>query len=300
MNRREFTRLAGLSTAAALLARGTMANATEAKPPAAAAAPVATKESADQQHMEAMARYGDLVGGKTVTIGMLVYPGMFLLDLVGPLAMFESMLNREIHLVWKDRQPVGHEKPEHRALVPVTPTTTFADCPRDLDVLFVPGGVPGTLTMMEDPEVLAFLADRGSRARFVTSVCTGSLVLGAAGLLKGYKATSHWLTRDVLAEFGAIPTAGRIVVDRNRVTGGGVTAGLDFGLELVAQLRNRDYAEAVQLYLEYDPQPPFDSGTPEKASPLVNQFVGEMFAGLKDAATVTARRAQSRLVKPVG
>ena len=182
----------------------------------------------------------------------------------------------------------------------MTPTTTFADCPRDLDVLFVPGGVPGTLTMMEDPEVLAFLADRGSRARFVTSVCTGSLVLGAAGLLKGYKATSHWLTRDVLAEFGAIPTAGRIVVDRNRVTGGGVTAGLDFGLELVAQLRNRDYAEAVQLYLEYDPQPPFDSGTPEKASPLVNQFVGEMFAGLKDAATVTARRAQSRLVKPVG
>jgi cyclohexyl-isocyanide hydratase len=296
MNRREFTRLAGLSTAAALLGRGAVASASPSNPPAEKAAATATKETADQQHMEAMARYASLVGGDKVTIGMLVYPGMFLQDLVGPLAMFEAMLNREIHLVWKNREPVGHEKPEHRALVPVTPTTTFAECPRELDVLFVPGGVPGTLTMMEDPEVLAFLADRGSRARFVTSVCTGSLVLGAAGLLKGYKATSHWLTRDVLAEFGAIPTAGRIVVDRNRVTGGGVTAGLDFGLEL----RSKDYAEAVQLYLEYDPHPPFDSGTPEKASPLVNQFLGEMFAGLKDAAAATARRAQGRLIVPAG
>lgn len=300
MNRREFTRLAGLSTAAALLGRGAVASASPSNPPAEKAAATATKETADQQHMEAMARYASLVGGDKVTIGMLVYPGMFLQDLVGPLAMFEAMLNREIHLVWKNREPVGHEKPEHRALVPVTPTTTFAECPRELDVLFVPGGVPGTLTMMEDPEVLAFLVDRGSRARFVTSVCTGSLVLGAAGLLKGYKATSHWLTRDVLAEFGAIPTAGRIVVDRNRVTGGGVTAGLDFGLELVAQLRSKDYAEAVQLYLEYDPHPPFDSGTPEKASPLVNQFLGEMFAGLKDAAAATARRAQGRLIVPAG
>jgi cyclohexyl-isocyanide hydratase len=300
MNRREFTRLAGLSTAAALLGRGAVAQASPSNPSAEKAAATATKETADQQHMEAMARYASLVGGDKVTIGMLVYPGMFLQDLVGPLAMFEAMLNREIHLVWKNREPVGHEKPEHRALVPVTPTTTFAECPRELDVLFVPGGVPGTLTMMEDPEVLAFLADRGSRARFVTSVCTGSLVLGAAGLLKGYKATSHWLTRDVLAEFGAIPTPGRIVVDRNRVTGGGVTAGLDFGLELVAQLRSKDYAEAVQLYLEYDPHPPFDSGTPEKASPLVNQFLGEMFAGLKDAASATARRAQGRLIVPAG
>ena len=293
MTRREFALLAALGSASAMLGRSGSA---AAAPPEAAAAPaVATKESADEIHQDAMQRYAALLSGPKVTIGMLVYPGMFLQDLVGPLAMFESLMNREIHLVWKNRQPVANEKPEHPAFIPVTPTTTFADCPRNLDVLFVPGGVPGTLTMMEDTEVIGFLKEQGKTARFITSVCTGSLILGAAGLLNGYRATSHWVTRDVLSEFGAIPTPGRIVVDRNRVTGGGVTAGLDFGLKLVALLRSEDYAKAVQLYLEYDPQPPFDSGSPEKAPAVVNQFLGEMFVGLKDTAVATARRAQARL-----
>ena len=288
MNRRDFAKLAAaLGTANALLPQNSLANET----PAAAA----TKESADAHHQDAMERYASLTGGDKVVIGMVLYPGMFLQDLVGPLAVFESLMNREIHLLWKDKNLVGNEGPTQTALIPVRPTTSFAECPDKLDVLFVPGGVPGTLTMMEDPQVLQFLAHQGKTARYVTSVCTGSLVLGAAGLLKGYKATSHWATHDVLAELGAIPTKGRVVVDRNRITGGGVTAGIDFGLTLAALLRSEDYAKAIQLYLEYDPAPPFDSGSPEKAPAVVNQFLGDMFAGLRETAFATARRA-SKLI----
>lgn len=284
MNRRDFAKLAAaLGSANALLNQNSLANET----PAAAA----TKESADAHHQDAMERYASLTGGDKVVIGMVLYPGMFLQDLVGPLAVFESLMNREIHLLWKDKNLVGNEGPNQTALIPVRPTTTFAECPAKLDVLFVPGGVPGTLTMMEDPEVLKFLSRTGATARYVTSVCTGSLVLGAAGLLKGYKATSHWATHDVLGELGAIPTKGRVVVDRNRITGGGVTAGIDFGLTLAALLRSEDYAKAIQLYLEYDPAPPFDSGSPEKAPAVVNQFLGDMFAGMRDTAFATARRA---------
>lgn len=282
MDRREFIKL---TTLAALMAKVGAATANEQQ---------VTKESADQHHEQVMQQYAELMGGPKLTIGMLVYPGMFLLDLVGPLAVFESLMNREIHLVWKSLDQVANEKPEHKTLIPVKPTTTFKDCPDNLDVLFVPGGVPGTLTMMENPEVIQFLKDKGKTARFITSVCTGSLILGAAGLLEGYKATSHWVTLDILKELGAIPTKERIVVDRNRITGGGVTAGIDFGLKIVSLLRNENYAKAVQLYLEYDPAPPFDAGSPEKAPAIANQFLNEMFAGLKDAAKQTAMRAHKR------
>jgi cyclohexyl-isocyanide hydratase len=264
-----------------------------AKQPAAVAAP--SKQAADEHHLATMDRYAPLIGGPKITIGMLVYPGMFLQDLVGPLTVFEALMNKEIHLLWKNLEPVGNESPGPAALIPVKPTTTFEQCPEQLDVLFVPGGVPGTFTMMEDLEVLAFLKSKGQTARYVTSVCTGSLILGAAGLLKGYKATSYWDTRDVLKELGAIPTKGRIVVDRNRITGGGVTAGIDFGLKLVALLKSRVYAEAVQLYLEYDPQPPFNAGSPEKAQPLARQFLKDMFAGMRANALATAKRAMRKL-----
>jgi cyclohexyl-isocyanide hydratase len=252
----------------------------------------ATKETAEQHHLDAMKRYEALTGGKNLKIGMLVYPGMFLQDLVGPLAVFESLMNREIYLIWKNKQVVANEKKEHKCLIPVTPTTTFKECPKNLDVLFVPGGVPGTFTMMEDPEVLDFLNQQGKTARYITSVCTGSLILGAAGLLKGYKATSHWTTLDVLSEFGAIPTKSRVVVDRNRITGGGVTAGIDFGLKIVSMLRSDDYAKAVQLYLEYNPEPPFDSGTPEKAPAVVYQFLNDMFAGMRQTAKTLAKKVR--------
>lgn len=259
-----------------------------------AAAGEATKESADQHHLNVIQKYKHLWDGPKLEIGMLVYPGMFLQDLVGPLTMFEALMNRDIHLLWKNRQPVGPEKPEHPGLIPVPPTRTFAECPERLDVLFVPGGVPGTLTMMEDKEVLDFLADRGSKARWVTSVCTGSLILGAAGLLKGYKATSYWATLDVLPTLGATPVKRRVVTDRNRITGGGVTAGLDFGLDLIARLRSPEYAKAVQLYLEYDPAPRFNAGTPAKAPREAREFMTQMFSGMNAAAHAAARRSVGR------
>lgn len=243
----------------------------------------------DQAMAEAATRHAALLAGPKLTIALMPYPGMFLQDLVGPLTLFEALMNREVLLVWKDTRPM----PVGSGMT-LTPTTTFEQCPLNLDVLFVPGGVPGTFAMMEDAEVLAFLASRGATARYVTSVCTGSLILGAAGLLTGYKATSYWSTRDVLAELGAIPTAGRVVVDRNRITGGGVTAGLDFGLRVIAELRSRAYAEAVQLYVEYDPHPPFSGGSPTTALPAAKAFVDDMVGPFAHTARDAARRSLPR------
>jgi cyclohexyl-isocyanide hydratase len=291
MDRRKFIRWTALSSFASVLLKSGWSEAEEIK-----SAP-ANHQSAEAEHLDAMQHYAELTAGPKAVIGMLVYPGMFLQDLVGPLTVFESLMNREIHLLWKDLDPVKQDTPGHPTLIPVTPTTTFEQCPEHLDVLFVPGGVPGTFNMMEDETVLKFLAGKGKAARFVTSVCTGSLILGAAGLLDGYKATSYWSMREVLKELGAIPTQGRIVIDRSRITGGGVTAGIDFGLKIAALLTSETYAQAIQLYLEYDPQPPFDAGSPEKAPPLARQFLSDMFAGMVQTAIVTARRAKARLAK---
>jgi cyclohexyl-isocyanide hydratase len=282
MQRRQFAQIAAWLSAGAAASTRVLA----AEP---------TKESADAHHRQAIQKYDSLTGGDKLVIGMLVYPGMFLQDLIGPLTVFEALMNKDIHLLWKNTDPVGNEPGQPKALVPITPTTAFKDCPPKLDVLFVPGGVPGTLTMMEDPEVLAFLAQQGATARYVTSVCTGSLILGAAGLLKGYRAASYWATRDVLRDLGAIPSRQRVVTDRNRITGGGVTAGIDFGLTLVAQLRSPAYAKTVQLYLEYDPAPPYNAGSPDKAPKLAVEFLTEMYAGMVDATRVIARRAMARL-----
>jgi cyclohexyl-isocyanide hydratase len=280
MNRRDFGTLSASAAVAALLSSF---DDVHAQTPAASG-------TADQDMAQAMKRNEKLLAGPHLTIAMLPFPGMFLQDFVGPLTMFEALLNRDVHIVWKNKEPIASG-----GSIRITPTTTFKDCPANLDVLFVPGGVPGTFAMMEDPEVLAFLADRGRTAKYVTSVCTGSLILGAAGLLKGYKAASYWSVRDVLEVFGAIPTDARVVVDRSRVTGGGVTAGLDFGLALVAQLRSQAYAEAVQLYVEYDPQPPFHAGSPKTAPRESRQFVDDMFGSLVGVARATAIRAQRRL-----
>jgi cyclohexyl-isocyanide hydratase len=193
---------------------------------------------------------------------MLVYPRFTTLDLIGPQHVF-SLLGAEFRtrLVWKDRSEIVSDTG-----VPIRPTMTFAECRPSPTVLFVPGGTDGTLRAMEDDDVRGFVSTMGTTATFVTSVCTGSLVLGAAGLLDGYRATSHWLALGALELFGATPVAERVVVDRNRVTGAGVTAGIDFALTLVSRLKDEAYAKTVQLMMEYDPQPPFDSGTPTAAS----------------------------------
>ncbi|MEQ1713912.1 MAG: DJ-1/PfpI family protein, partial [Hyphomicrobium sp.] len=160
----------------------------------------------------------------------------------------------------------------------------------DLDILCVPGGSGGTLAAMRDEATIAFLKDRGGRAKLVTSVCTGSLLLGAAGLLEGYRATSHWLARELLRDFGAEPIDQRVVVDRNRITGAGVTAGIDFGLSIVKQLRDEDYAKTVQLLAEYQPEPPLDAGTPGRAGPSTTKLVSDMFVPFMDEVRNIARR----------
>ena len=198
---------------------------------------------------------------------MLVYPGMILLDLTGPLTVF-NVMGAEVHLVWKDRVPVATD-----VGLPVQATTTLADAPKDPDILFVPGGLGGTVAAMGMPEVVAFLAECGAAAKWVTSVCTGSLLLGAAGLLRGYAATSHWYVVDQLAALGATPRHDRVVTDRNRMTGGGVTAGLDFGLTLAARIVGEDAAKRIQLLLEYAPRPPFDAGEPDSAGPALTDAV---------------------------
>jgi cyclohexyl-isocyanide hydratase len=214
---------------------------------------------------------------------------MVLLDLVAPQTVFNVSM-ATVHLVWKDLRPV----PTDVGLT-VQPTLTLADCPAQLDVLFVPGGLKGTVALMDDRDVLDFLASRGRTARYVTSVCTGSLLLGAAGLLRGYQATSHWYVRDLLPLMGATATPERVVVDRNRLTGGGVTAGLDFGLTLVAALRGEDVARRVQLVLEYDPRPPYAAGSPEAAGPSAADEVRRRRAALLSDAREAALRARARM-----
>jgi len=191
-------------------------------------------------------------------IGILIFPAVTQLDATGPAQVLARTPGATLHMIWKTRDPVKTD-----AGFSIVPTTTFAECP-PLDVICIPGGA-GQIDLMNDAETLAFVAAQGARARYVTSVCTGSLVLGAAGLLKGYKSACHWASRDLLAAFGAIPVAERVVRDRNRLSGGGVTAGIDFGLTLLAELAGEEVAQSVQLGLEYDPQPPFQSGSPEKA-----------------------------------
>jgi cyclohexyl-isocyanide hydratase len=204
-------------------------------------------------------------------IVMLLYPGFTALDLFGPHHFFVLMMGAKVHLVAKTMEPVLTD-----TSIRVTPTMTFADCPEKPTVFFVPGGTGGTLDAAKDETTRKFVEERGGSADYITSVCTGSVLLGAAGLLKGYKATSHWITRDLLSEFGAIPVDQRVVVDRNRITGAGVTSGLDFGLKLVQDLRNQQYAEAVQLFAEYDPQPPIDKGSQSKASPDISGLLMHM------------------------
>ncbi len=192
-------------------------------------------------------------------IGFLVFPDIQQLDLTGPFEMFSVLdVPKEVHLIGRTRATVTSTTG-----LTFSPTCTIADCPR-LDVLCVPGGI-GVNALLDDPDVLAFIRRQAETLTFVTSVCTGSLVLGAAGLLRGKRATSHWSAVDLLSRFGAIPTAGRVVRDGNIITAGGVTAGIDFALTVIAETFGRETAEACQLQLEYAPAPPFESGTPETA-----------------------------------
>ncbi|MFC5460407.1 DJ-1/PfpI family protein [Massilia niabensis] len=193
-----------------------------------------------------------------IQIGFLLFPNLTQLDLTGPVQILSRLPNAKVHLLWKNTAPVMTD-----AGFAIVPTGSFEGSPQ-LDVLCVPGGF-GIGELLADRETLDFLRRQGAGARYITSVCNGSLVLGAAGLLDGYRSACHWMWRKYLPRFGAEPVAQRIVHDRNRISGGGVTAGIDFSLALAAELAGEELAKTLQLAFEYDPQPPFDCGSPEKA-----------------------------------
>lgn len=208
-----------------------------------------------------------------ISVAFLVFPNVTQLDLTGPAQVLSRLGNVTLNLVWKDKEPVPTD-----AGFPLLPTATFDEVKR-ADILCVPGGL-GTMDVMQDAEVLDWLRKVASDADWVTSVCTGSLVLGAAGLLKGYKSACHWASIDQLGFFGATPVRERIVEDRNRFSGGGVTSGIDFALALAARIRGEDFARFIQLSIEYDPKPPFDAGSPEKVSPEILERYYKMIAAV--------------------
>ena len=224
----------------------------------------------------------------TLSVGMVLFPGLTQLDLAGPYEVLARMPGTTVYLVAATLAPVRTE----RGLT-ITPDATFEDVP-SLDVICVPGG-PGVDPLMEDARLLGFLRAQAPRARYVTSVCTGALLLGAAGLLQGYRATTHWLSLDLLPLFGAVPVKQRVVIDRNRLTGGGVTAGIDLGLALAAELYGRAVAEEIQLTIEYDPAPPFQSGSPRTAPPAVLQRVTRAREQSQAERRAIAERAAARL-----
>ena len=196
----------------------------------------------------------------TRRIGMLIFPRLTQLDMTGPYEVLARLPNTTVELVAATREPVTTDRG-----MQILPTTTYADCP-PLAVIMVPGG-PGQQDLMEDEEALGFLRRQAAQAQFITSVCTGSLVLAAAGLLKGKRATCHWASLEHLKPLGAIPVSEKVVVDGNIVTGAGVTSGIDFALSLAAILEGEEAAREIQLQIEYDPQPPFNSGSPKTAAP---------------------------------
>lgn len=223
-----------------------------------------------------------------IRVAFLLFPDVTQLDLTGPAQVLSRLGNVTIDLVAKTRDPVPTD-----AQFALTPTATFADY-GGCEILCVPGGF-GDQAVMEDAESLAWVRAMAEGATWVTSVCTGALILGAAGLLKGYRATTHWGSHHHLASFGAFPVHERVVFDRDRVTGGGVTAGIDFALALTAAIRGEAHARFVQLSLEYDPRPPFDSGSSERALPETVEGYRRMVARLAPDREERRRAVAARL-----
>ncbi|MDX2159556.1 MAG: DJ-1/PfpI family protein [Hyphomicrobiaceae bacterium] len=221
-------------------------------------------------------------------IGFLVFPHITQLDFTGPLQVLSRVPGAKVHLIWKRIEPVPSD-----TVLSIMPTQTLAECPQ-LDVICVPGGY-GTDDLMVDDDVLEFLRKQAVGAKYITSVCTGSTVLAAAGLLKGYRATSHWSAIDSLSLLGVIPSRERVCVDRNRITGGGVTAGIDMALMMAARLVDQPTAEGIQLGIEYNPAPPFNAGSLETAPAAVVSTLKERMAPSAARRIEIARRAAARL-----
>ena len=217
------------------------------------------------------------------SIGMLIFPRLTQLDMTGPYEVLARMPNTKVYLIARTLDPVQSD----RGLT-ILPNVTYADCPQ-LDVVMVPGG-PGQQDLMEDATALEFLRRQARGAKYVTSVCTGSLVLGAAGLLKGKRATCHWAALEHLRALGAIPVGERVVMDGTIITAAGVASGLDFALFVAAQLESEEVAREIQLQIEYDPAPPFDSGSPATASPDSVAKIRRRLAALNEERRTVAER----------
>jgi cyclohexyl-isocyanide hydratase len=224
----------------------------------------------------------------SLSVGMVFYPRFTQLDLAGPYEVFARMPETEVHLIAASSKPV---RSEHG--LKITPTADFDTAP-PFDVLFVPGG-PGQQQVMEDERFMGFLRERGRQARYVSAVCTGSLLLGGAGLLRGYRATTHWLSLGLLEPLGAEPVRERVVVDRNRITGGGITAGIDFGLVLATEIFGEETAKKIQLWIEYAPAPPFQSGSPEYADAALVERVRACGRELRERRLEQVERVATRL-----
>jgi cyclohexyl-isocyanide hydratase len=204
-------------------------------------------------------------------IGFVIFPNLTQLDFTGPLQVLHRLPGATTHIVAKTREPVPSDCP-----LAIPPTATFADCP-PLDLLCVPGGF-GVDQAMEDEATLAFVRREAARAKYVTSVCTGAFILGAAGLLKGKRATTHWAYHHLLPRVGAVPVQERVVRDGNTITGGGVTAGVDFAFTVMNEIAGPVLAQTVQLGIEYDPKPPFTGGSPARAPAEIKAAVDQRYA----------------------
>lgn len=222
-------------------------------------------------------------------IGFLVYPGVIQLDVMGAYQVLAFPPNTQVHLVWKNLTPILSNEG-----LTLTPTVTLADCP-PLDVICVPGGGMGQIEIIKDVEILDFLQQQSKSAQYVTSVCTGSMILAATGLLQGYKATCHWAFRDQLAMMGVEVVPQRVVVDRDRITGAGVTSGIDFGLTLLGLLCGEKVAKMAQLMMEYTPEPPFNAGTPETVGEEIVQPLMQFGKPLLDAFLAQTKKTASQL-----
>jgi cyclohexyl-isocyanide hydratase len=225
---------------------------------------------------------------KHINIGALVFPRMDQIDLTGPFEVLSRLPNSKFHLLWKEPTPVR----DFRGLI-ITPETTFAEAP-PLDLLVVPGGF-GQEALMDDDVVLKFIQAKAATASYVFSICTGALLCGAAGLLRGVRSTTHWSAFHLLPYFGAIPVNARVVVDGKHVSAAGVTAGLDGALRVAVLLAGERVAQQIQLGIEYAPDPPYHSGSPQTAAPEVLQAARASVQKITEARLITAQRVGARL-----
>lgn len=217
----------------------------------------------------------------------LLFPNVTQLDLTGPVQLFSRLPGATVDLAWHDREPVDTD-----AGFAIVPTVTFDEAPQ-ADVLMVPGG-QGAFDLLDDERAIDFVERQAEHARYVTSVCTGAFVLGAAGLLLGKRATTHWASHSLLETIGAEPEHARVVRDGRIITGGGVTSGIDFALTVVAEVYDDSTARAVQLTMEYDPHPPFDAGSPTRPEADPEQVQRAVADARRRRGPIVARAA-SRL-----